>query len=126
MVREALSYTERLRIRKTGSWSREKEEEREREAAEGEVKGGKDVLSIGQRREQTEEQLREREEQRGREYRRGRVRKKAESKRDWGGESGVGVNGEQALVPVLIFTAKASSWSGTRRSVSSLATMPIM
>lgn len=27
------------------------------------------------------------------------------------------------LVPVLIFTAKASSWSGTRRSVSSLAMM---
>lgn len=30
------------------------------------------------------------------------------------------------LVPVLIFTAKASSWSGTRRSVSSLATMLMM
>jgi hypothetical protein len=34
--------------------------------------------------------------------------------------------GQLALVPVLIFTAKASSWPGTRRSVSSLATMPVM
>ena len=45
-----------------------------------------------------------------------RVREKAENQ-----ETGQGVRrragGEQAFVPVLIFTAKASSWSGTRRSV---------
>lgn len=40
--------------------------------------------------------------------------------------SRVGAGGEQALVPVLIFTAKASSWSGTRRSVSSLAMILMM
>lgn len=54
-----------------------------------------------------------------------RIRKKAEGEETGqGGRSAVG--GEPALVPVLIFTAKASSWSGTRRSVSSLATMPMM
>lgn len=54
-----------------------------------------------------------------------RIRKKAEARR-LGQGVGSGARGEQALVPVLIFTAKASSWSGTRRSVSSLATMPMM
>lgn len=42
-------------------------------------------------------------------------------------EVGVGKGSrEQALIPVLTFTAKVSSWSGTRRSVSSLATMLMM
>lgn len=54
-----------------------------------------------------------------------RVKEKAENQ-----ETGQGVRrragGEQAFVPVLIFTAKASSRSGTRRSVSSLATMSMM
>lgn len=84
---------------------------------------GKDVVSIGGLREEEGAAA-----GKGGAEPRGQKGGKGRKHRTRSRERGVRrrAGGGQALIPVLIFTAKASSWSGTRRSVSSLATIPMM
>lgn len=80
-------------------------------------------MSVGGRREE-EGQLTGREWSRGGAARGGRERCQESQQTGWQGVRRRLLRGVVAFVPVLIFTVKAPSWSGTRRSVSSLATMP--